>query len=106
MVATKNLYTYCSVADLEKLKQTYAKCRYKRCYPDGRPKPCRSQRCPCEACRRKAAQKEAAILRRSFRGKPPGLNLALRLADDQPPADRQLACFLKKTTQKGRDFRK
>src|SRR5436305_4887411 len=106
MVATKTLHTYSSVADLEKLKQTYTKCRYKRCYPDGRPKPCRSQRCPCEACRRKSAQKEAAILRRSFRDKPPDYNLTLRLTDDQPTTDRQLACYLKKITQKVRDFRK
>ena len=74
--------------------------------PDGRPKPCRSQRCPCEACRRKYAQKEAAVLRRSFRDKRPDYNLTLRLTDDQPKNDRQLAGYLKKFTQKVRDLRK
>src|SRR5262249_37366504 len=103
---TTNLHSYSSVAGPEKLRQTYANCRYKRYYPDGRPKPCRSQRCPCEACRRKYAQKEAAVLRRSFRDKPPDYNLTLRLADNQPMTDRQLAGYLKKFTQKVRDFRK
>src|SRR5262245_18306964 len=106
MVATTTLQSYSSVADLEKLREAYAKCRYKRYYPDGRPKPCRSQRCPSEICRRKHAQKEAAVLRRSFRDKPPDFNLTLRLTDHQPTTDRQLAGYLKKFTQKVRDFRK
>lgn len=106
MVATKNLHTYSSVADLENLRQQYANCRYKQCYSDGKPRPCGSQRCPCEACRRKYAQKEAAILSRSFRDKPPDFNLSLRLTDHQPTTDKQLAGYLKRFTQKIRDFRK
>jgi hypothetical protein len=52
---------YSSAADLEKLQHIYRFCKHKSCYPDGRPRPCRSPRCPCEACRRKHAEKEAAI---------------------------------------------
>ncbi len=84
----------------------YASCRYKRRYADGRPRPCRSQRCPCEACRRKYAEKQAAILRRSFRERPPAYALTLRLTDNEPITARQLAGYLKKFTQKIRDFRK
>lgn len=105
MVATTT-QQYNSILDLEKLRQTYARCKYKRYYPDGRPCPCRSQRCPCEACRVKYAQKEAAILRRSFQDKPPDFNFTLRLTDDKPTSDRELATYLKRLTQKIRDLRK
>lgn len=106
MVATTTPQQYNSVPDLEKLRRTYAKCKYKRYYPDGRPCPCRSQRCPCEACRVKYAQKEAAILRRSFRDKPPDFNFTLRLKDDKPTSDKELATYLKRLTQRIRDLRK
>lgn len=54
----------------------------------------------------KYAQKEAAILRRSFRDRPPDFNFTLRLTDDQPTSDRELATCLKRLTQRIRDLRK
>jgi hypothetical protein len=106
MVATHTLSKSGSDADIENLQHTYAKCRFKRWHRDGRPIPCRSQRCPSAACRRKYAEKEAAILSRSFRAKPPDYNLTLRLTDGQPTTHKQLAGYLKTLTQKFRDCRK
>jgi hypothetical protein len=97
---------YSSSADLEKLRHIYRYCKHKSCYPDGRPRPCRSPRCPCEACRRKYAEKEAAILKRSFRDRPPDFTFTLKLVDDNDTPDVLMARYLRTFTQKVRDFRK
>ena len=96
----------CSHFDLEKLRREFGNCRHKGLYPDGRPRPCRSQRCPCEGCRRAYARKEAAVLRRSFSLRPPHFNLTLSLTDDAPTFDTMMAGYLRTFTQKLRDFRK
>jgi hypothetical protein len=54
----------------------------------------------------KYAQKEAAILCRSFRDKPPHFNFTLSLTDDEPTTDKELATYLKRLTQRIRDLRK
>jgi hypothetical protein len=97
---------YSSAADLEKLRHIYRHCKHKSCYPDGRPRPCRSPRCPCEACRRKYAEKEAAILKRSFRDRPPDFTFTLKLVDGNGTPDVLMALYLRTFTQKFRDFRK
>ena len=97
---------YSSAADLEKLRHIYRYCKHKSCYSDGRPRPCRSPRCPCEACRRKYAEKEAAILKRSFRDRPPDFTFTLKLVDDNDTPDVLMARYLRTFTQKFRDFRK
>lgn len=97
---------YGSPADLETLRHIYRHCKHKSCYPDGRPRPCRSPHCPCEACRRKYAQKEAIILQRSFRDRPPDFTFTLKLTDDKDTPDVLMALYLRTFTQKFRDFRK
>ena len=103
---TETRPTYSSRPDLEKLRLIYEKCKHKSFYPNGRPRPCRSPRCPCDACRRKHAEKEAAVLRRLFRDRPPDFCFTLKLVDDNDTCDGQMADYLRTFTQKIRDFRK
>lgn len=97
---------YDSVHVLEKLKSIYKNCRHKSFYPNGRPRPCRSQRCPCEACRRKYSEKEAIILKRSFRERPPTFCFTLKLTDGRATTDVEMASLLRCFCQRIRDFRK
>jgi hypothetical protein len=105
-VTTNNPSTVCSEPDLETLYFLYRKCKRKSYYKNGRPRPCRSQRCPCETCRRKYSEKEAAILLRSFKDQPPDYTFVLKLVDDEPTYDVMMAVYLNAFTQKIRDFRK
>src|SRR5262249_36575725 len=91
---------------LEDFRHPYAKCKRKLYYQDGRPRPCRSPRCPSEMCRRKYRHKEAAILLRSFKQKPPDYTFVLKLVDGEPTCDVMMATYLNGFTQRIRDFRK
>jgi len=57
-------------------------------------------------CRRKFAEKEAAVLKRSFSKRPPDFNLTLRLSDRDLTSDSLMAKYLRTLTQKFRDYRK
>ena len=81
-------------------------CWHKRYTPDGCPIPCRSRRCPSAWCRRKHAEKQSAILGRSFANRPPDYCLTLRLDDDLHTSDRMMRSYLKAFTQRVRDHRK
>lgn len=81
-------------------------CRWLRRTKDGRRIPCRSQRCPNRLCRVKYAQREAAILKRSFREKEPNFNLTLSITDDEPIVDTELSWYLKNLTGRFRYLRK
>lgn len=105
-MTTSNPSTVCSDHDHENLYTLYEKCKRKSYYKSGKPRPCRSPRCPCEMCRRKHSEKEAAILLRSFREQPPDYTFVLKLTDDQPTYDVMMAEYLNNFTQKVRDFRK
>ena len=92
--------------DLKEQRRAFWACRHRRSYADGRPRPCRSQKCPCELCRVGYARQEAAVLRRSFRERPPHFFLTLRVIDGETVPDRQFAQFLRTFTQRIRDYRK
>lgn len=91
---------------LETLRETYRPCRFKRFSKEGKPLPCRSPRCPCSACRRKHAEKESAILTRSFKDKPPDYCFTLKIEDDEHTPDVLMASYLKPFVQRFRDHRK
>lgn len=91
---------------LETLREAYKACWYKRFTKDGRPISCRSPRCPNPLCRRKYAEKESAILIRSFRDKPPDYWFTLKIEDDEHTADVQMAAYLRGFVQRVRDHRK
>ena len=84
----------------------YAKCM--RCLRgrNGRPRPCRNRRCPSWKCRAGYAEKEAAILERSFRTKPPDFIFVLGFADGESTNDRMMAAYLNAFNQKVKDRRK
>lgn len=105
-MAAINRSLYSSVPCPDPGPRPPGRCRYPRYYPDGRPRPCRSQRCPCGECRRAYARREAAVLRRSFRERPPTYFVTLRIEDDRPADDREMATCLRRFTQKVRDHRK
>lgn len=105
-MTTSNPSTVCSDSDLENLYALYQKCKRKSYYKNGKPRPCRSQRCPCEMCRRKYSEKEAAILLRSFKQQPPDYTFVLKLVDEEPTYDGTMAAYLNAFTQKVRDYRK
>lgn len=105
-MATSNPSTHSYDAGVENLRLKYEKCKRKSYYKNGRPRPCRSQRCACEECRRKYSEKEAAVLIRSFREKPPDYTFVLKLVDDEPTWDVLLGRYLNAFTQHIRDFRK
>jgi hypothetical protein len=86
--------------------ETYRLCRFKRFSKEGKPLPCRSPRCPCSACRRKHAEKESAILTRSFKDKPPDYCFTLKIEDDKHTPDGRMASYLKPFVQRFRDYRK
>ncbi len=99
--------TTVSIEDaLVSLRETYRACCFKRFGKDGRPIPCRSPRCPCPACRRKHAEKESAILSKSFKDRPPDYCFTLKIEDDEHTPDVLMASYLKPFVQKVRDFRK
>jgi hypothetical protein len=54
----------------------------------------------------KWAEKEAAVLKRSFRERPPDFTFTLRLVDGENTLDVQMADYLRSFTQRFRDFRK
>lgn len=83
----------------------YRTCKFKTYYPNGRPRPCRSARCPCLACQSKGAEKQAAILIRSFRDRPPDFALTLEIIGGLI-RDAQFGEYLKAFTQRVRDYRK
>lgn len=93
-------------AELDAARRLYANCKRKGRYRNGNPRPCRSQRCPCEVCRRKYSEKQSAILQRSFAEKPPDYTFVLEVVDSEPVVDVQMAIYLKNFTQHIRDFRK
>jgi hypothetical protein len=105
-MVSANLEKYSSPLDLENRRHIYENCWCKSYYRDGRPRPCRSQRCPCEACRLKWAEKEVAVLKRSFRERPPDFTFTLRLVDGENTLDTKMADYLRCFTQRFRDFRK
>lgn len=105
-MTTRTPSTYGSDQDLEILPDPYEKCKRKSYYKNGKPRPCRSQRCPCEMCRRKYSEKEAAILLRSFKVQPPDYTFVLKLVDEEPTYDVMMAGYLNSFTQRIRDFRK
>jgi len=57
-------------------------------------------------CRRKYSEKDATILLRSFKDKPPDYTFVLKLVDDEPTYDVMMAGYLNGFTQRIRDFRK
>ena len=84
----------------------FSNCAYKRYYANGRPRPCKSFRCPNETCRRKGAEKESAILQRSFQERPPHFFCTLKLTGGEHTGDVTMAKFMKTFCQKIRDSRK
>lgn len=105
-MTASNPSTLDSSHDFENLFKIYEKCKRKSYYKNGRPRPCRSQRCPCEACRSQYAKKEASILLRSFKDKPPTHAFVLKLVDEEPTIDVQMGRYLNAFTQHIRDHRK
>ena len=73
---------------------------------NGKPRSCRNRRCPSAKCRAGYAEKEAAILERSFRTKPPDFTFVLEFDDGESTGDRRMAAYLNAFNQKIKDRRK
>ena len=84
----------------------YAKCMRHLRDTNGKPRPCRNRRCPSAKCRAGYAEKEALILERSARTKPPDFAFVLDFADRRSTGDRRMAGYLKALNQKIKDHRK
>jgi hypothetical protein len=87
-------------------REARAACRFPWFGRDGKRRPCRSPRCPDPLCRRKHAEKESAVLVRSFRDRPPDYCFTLKVEDGECIPDVLMAAYLKCFTQRFRDFRK
>ena len=84
----------------------YSKCMRRLRDGNGKPRQCRNRRCPSAKCRAGYAEKEAVILERSFRTKPPGPTFVLGFADGESTGDRGMAGYLSVFNQKIKDRRK
>ena len=84
----------------------YSKCMRRLFNGNGKPRPCRNRRCPSKKCRAGYAEKEAAILERSFRTKPPHFTFVLGFDDGESTGDRRMAAYLNTLNQKIKDRRK
>ena len=84
----------------------YRLCERNLRYRDGRPRPCRSPYCASDRCRSKGAEKDSAIMMRSFKDRPPDFASVLRFSDDKSTSAGTMQACLKTFTQKLTNYRK